>query len=190
MRAVANESVQMKYCTTPLDLLSELATGNQTGRDLPTASRRTNSGQDGIYPGLQGMNQNPSPGPSNLATRETPSSLSRMASTQSDPPPASWSSTPSFSNLQGLQDSNLSNRGFYQGFTSSDPSHGYNGVQSSTAGAYEMSSGGIPLSQPMGIDADLGVEATFDPNNLFALGTMMDEGLFTFPFALDGSFQV
>lgn len=62
-------------------------------------------------------------------------------------------------------------------------------MQSSTAGPYDMSTAGIPLSQPMGMDPELGMEATFDPNNLFALGTMMDEGLFTFPFAFDGGFQ-
>lgn len=61
-------------------------------------------------------------------------------------------------------------------------------MQSSTAGTYDMSTAGIPLSQSMGTEPDLGAE-TFDPDNLFALGTMMDEGLFTFPFAFDGNFQ-
>lgn len=51
-----------------------------------------------------------------------------------------------------------------------------------------MSTTGIPLSQSMGTEPDVGTE-TFDPDNLFALGTMMDEGLFTFPFAFDGNFQ-
>lgn len=45
------------------------------------------------------------------------------------------------------------------------------------------------LGQSMGMDARLGMEETFDPDNLFALGTMMDEGLFTFPLAFDGNFQ-
>lgn len=176
----------MKQGTTPLDLLSEVATGNQTGRDLPNPSQRSHSGQEGTYTGLQ---QTPTPGPSKFTNRETPASLSRMASTQSDPPSTTWSSAPSFSNLQGATDPNMTNRGFYPNFASSDPSQGYNSLPSSTAGPYDMPTAGIPLSQSMGMDPDLGMEATFDPNNLFALGTMMDEGLFTFPFAFDGGFQ-
>lgn len=49
---------------------------------------------------------------------------------------------------------------------------------------------GLSGSQPVGMVPELGMDVTFDTDNLFALGTMMDEGLFTFPLAFDGGFQM
>ena len=67
-------------------------------------------------------------------------------------------------------------------------------MQSSTGAsqaAYpDMSSMGLSLSQPIGMAPEVGMDVTFDADNLFALGTMMDEGLFAFPFAFDGDFQL
>lgn len=66
-------------------------------------------------------------------------------------------------------------------------------MQSSTGpsqpGYPDMSSMGISLSQPMGMMPEIGMDVAFDTDNLFALGTMMDEGLFSFPLAFDGDFQ-
>jgi hypothetical protein len=42
----------------------------------------------------------------------------------------------------------------------------------------------------MGMAPELGMDVTFDTDNLFALGTMMDEGLFSFPLAFDADFQL
>lgn len=82
----------------------------------------------------------------------------------------------------------MPNRAYYQPFTTPDPSQGYGATQGN--GTYpDMSSMGMSLAQPVGMVSELGMEATFDPDNLFALGTMMDEGLFTFPLAFDEGFQ-
>lgn len=83
----------------------------------------------------------------------------------------------------------MDNQGYYPSFTSSDSSPGYGGMSSSSAGPYGMSTVGIPLTQPMDMAPELGVETGLDADHLFALGTMMDEGLFTFPLGFDGGFS-
>lgn len=59
-------------------------------------------------------------------------------------------------------------------------------MSTSTAGPYGVSTAGMPLTQPMDM---AGAETGFDADYLFALGTMMDEGLFTFPLGFEGGFN-
>ncbi|KAJ5698099.1 hypothetical protein N7462_000104 [Penicillium macrosclerotiorum] len=194
---------QVKSGTTPLHLLSEVAMGNPDGRSSSTAhlSHRSHSvgGQEITYSpshlNREVGSTTPNPGPSTFGASETPNPLSRMASSKPEAAAASagWSSTPSFSPSMAGN----SGPGFYSSFTTPGPSPGYSGMSSSTGatesgpGRYpDMSSMGLTMSQPMGIMPELEMQPTFDPNNLFELGTMLDEGLFTFPMGFDMSFQM
>lgn len=49
----------------------------------------------------------------------------------------------------------------------------------------------MPMTPMMGMpgNTEMEMDPSFDPNNFFALETMMDEGLFTFPLSLDTAFQ-
>lgn len=76
------------------------------------------------------------------------------------------------------------NRAFYQQYTQTYPATQPN------ATTYPDMPIGMPMAPMMGMAGDeMGFDASFDPNNLFALGTMMDEGLFTFPLSFDNTFQ-
>ncbi|KAJ5389077.1 uncharacterized protein N7496_000145 [Penicillium cataractarum] len=173
--------------TTPLHLLSEVAMGDPASR-APSSASQSRSDQEKIYtPSTYRQN----PGPPTYGPINPPTPLTRMPS-KSDQTPSTtpWASTPSFSpSIPGN-----SGPGYYPSFTTPDPTQGYNGIQSSAGpsqpGYPDMSSMGLSGSQPMGMVQDLGMDVTFDSDNLFALGTMMDEGLFTFPLAFDGDFQM
>jgi hypothetical protein len=168
---------QMKQGATPLDLLSEVATGNQSSRAPSNGSipHRSHSGQEPLYSPAT-MNQN-------IPSSTTPGAITfgpAEARTTSWPTP---SFTPS---MAGHTDPNMGSRAFYQPFTPTDRATPYT-VPSTMGDTYADMSG--MLGQSRGLDAGLGMEETFDPDNLFALGTMMDEGLFSFPLAFDGNFQ-
>lgn len=179
--------------TTPLHLLSEVAMGDPANRTPSTASQ-SRSGQEPFNePSPYRRDSNQQTAPSTWGSinpqNPTPNPLSRMSSrSDQTPTTTNWAPTPSFSpSISGA------GPGFYPSFTASDQTQGYNGIQSSTgpsqSGYPDMSSMGISLSQPMGVVPELGIDAAFDTDNLFALGTMMDEGLFSFPLAFDGDFQ-
>lgn len=82
-----------------------------------------------------------------------------------------------------MNDPNMGNRGYYQ--TYSPQAQPQYSMPDTSASQYDMAMG-MPLDQSMGMIPG----EPFDPNNLSALGTIMDEGLFAFPFAFDGNFQV
>lgn len=169
---------QIKQGATPLDLLSEVATGNQPSRapSNGSISHRSHSGQGSLYSPAT-INQN-------IPSSTTPGTTFAPA----EAPTTSWP-TPSFTpSISGPTHPNMGSRAFYQPFTPADRATPYNGAPSMMGGTYADMSTGM-LGQSMGMDARLGIEETFDPDNLFALGTMMDEGLFTFPLAFDGNFQ-
>lgn len=83
----------------------------------------------------------------------------------------------------------MANRGFYAPFASSaDPSNAYATQQ----GYGEMSSLGMnpgQSAQTMGMLPELGMETSFDPSNFWALGNLMDEGLFNFPLSFDPNLE-
>lgn len=169
---------QIKQGATPLDLLSEVATGNQSSRAASNGSisHHSRSGQGSLY-SPAALNQN-------IPSSTTPGTPFAPA----EAPTTSWS-TPSFTpSITGPTHPNMGSRAFYQPFTPADRTTPYNSAPSTMGGPYADMSTGM-LGQSMGMDARLGMEETFDPDNLFALGTMMDEGLFTFPLAFDGNFQ-
>ncbi|CEJ55051.1 hypothetical protein PMG11_01329 [Penicillium brasilianum] len=177
----------MQQGTTPLHLLSEVAMGDPANR-APSSASQSRSDQERVYtPSTYRQNACPTPfGPIN-----PPTSLTRMPS-KSDQTPSttSWTPTPSFSpSIHGN-----SGPGYYPSFATPDLTQGYNGLQSSTGpsqpGYPDMSSTGMSLPQPMGMVPELDMNVAFDSDNLFALGTMMDEGLFTFPLAFDADFQM
>lgn len=184
----------MKQGATPLDLLSEVAAGNRSNRELPQPNSRSRSTEESIYSNMrQWMNSKTpptaTPGLSSLSNRESPFPFGRTTSTQPDQPPTTWSSAPSFSsNFPGSTNNHLSTGGFFPSYTPSDPSQGYTSMGSSTAGTYDASPMGMPLTQPMSMTPE-GIDAAFDADYLFAMGTMMDEGLLTFPLGFDGNFQ-
>ncbi|KAJ5128283.1 hypothetical protein N7448_002001 [Penicillium atrosanguineum] len=168
---------QMKQGATPLDLLSEVATGNQSSRAQLNGSlmQRPPSGQGSLYSPAtmtQNMSNSPTPGGTTYGPAEAPTT--------------SWS-TPSFTpSMSGHTDPNMGSRAYYQPFTPTERGALYT-VPSTMGGTYVDMSVNMPLGQ-MSMQTGLGVEETFDPDNLFALGSMMDEGLFTFPSAFDGNF--
>jgi len=174
---------QIKQGATPLDLLSEVATGNQSSRapSNGSISHRPRSGPESLY--------SPSTINQNIPSSTTPGSASFCpAETQT----TSWS-MPSFTpSMAGHADPNMGSRAFYRSFTPTERATPYS-VQSTVTptmgGTYGDMSIGMPFGQSMGMEAGLGMEETFDPDNLFALGTMMDEGLFTFPLTFDGDVQ-
>jgi hypothetical protein len=43
--------------------------------------------------------------------------------------------------------------------------------------------------QSMGMLPELGTETSFDPSNFWALGSLMDEGLFNFPLSFDPNLE-
>lgn len=167
---------QIKQGATPLDLLSEVATGNQSSQAQLNGSltHRPPSGQGSLYSPAT-MNQTISNSTTPRGTTYGPA----------EAPTTSWS-TPSFtSSMAGHIDPNMGNRAYYQPFTSNG-----RGTPSTApptmGGTYADMSVNMPLGQ-MSMQTGLGMEDTFDPDNLFALGSMMDEGLFTFPPAFDGN---
>ncbi|KAJ6104067.1 hypothetical protein N7523_010387 [Penicillium sp. IBT 18751x] len=169
------QQTQMKQGATPLDLLSEVATGNRSGRAQLNGSftHRPTSSQGSFYSPAT-MNQN-------ISNATTPRGTTYG---QAEVPTTSWS-TPSFtSSITGPTDPNIGSRAYYQPFTTD------RGTPSTAppmvGGPYADMSVNMPLDQ-MSVQNGLGMEETFDPDNLFALGTMMDEGLFTFPPAFDGN---
>ena len=144
--------------------------GDPANRTPSTASQ-SHSGQEKVYtPSTYRQNPNQQPGPSTYGTTNPPNSLSRMSSKSGQTPPTPWTSTPSFSpSIPGN-----TGPGYYPSFTTSDLTQGYNGMQSSTGAsqaAYpDMSSMGLSLSQPIGMAPEVGMDVTFDADNLFALG--------------------
>ncbi|KAJ5175647.1 uncharacterized protein N7482_001524 [Penicillium canariense] len=188
---IPSDRQSRKTGTTPLHLLSEVAMGDPANRAPSTGSQShlSRSSQENVYTAST-SNRDPghTPGHSAYGTADTP--LSRTTSTSEHAPPGTtWHSTPPFS---GPVPGN-SGPEYYPAFTSPGPSQAYAGMPSSSGagqqGYADMSNMVISLSQPMGMLPEMGTETSFDPDNLFTLGTMMDEGLFTFPLAFDGSFQ-
>ncbi|OKP09465.1 hypothetical protein PENSUB_5201 [Penicillium subrubescens] len=183
--------------TTPLHLLSEVAMGDPANRTPSTASQ-SRTGQEKIYtPSTYGQTPTQQPGPPTYSTDPNPANPPSRIPSRSDATPSRtpWTSTPSFSPSIPSN----SGPGYYPSFTTPDPTQGYPGMQSLTgpssqgqpgSGYPDMSSMGLSISQPMGMAPELGMDVTFDTDNLFALGTMMDEGLFSFPLAFDGDFQL
>jgi hypothetical protein len=171
------QQTQMKLGATPLDLLSEVATGNQSSRTQlhGTLTNRPPSGQEPLY-SPSNMNQSPpessAPGDTMYGPAEVPTTTWR---TQSIAPP-----------IAGHTDPNLENRAYYQPFTPSDRGTPYTAPSTMGAGTYTDMSVNMPIGQ-MSMENGLGMQESFDPNNLFALGTMMDEGLFTFPQLFEGN---
>lgn len=163
------QQTQMKQGATPLDLLSEIATGNQSSRAQLHGSltNQPPSGQGLLYsPSTMNHNlpKSSTPGVTTYGPAEVPTTWR----TQSFTPP-----------IAGHTDPNMGNRAYYQPFTPTDRGTPYT-APSTMGGTYTDISVSMPISQ-MSMENGLGMQETFDPNNLFALGTMMDEGLFTFP---------
>ncbi|KAJ5273800.1 hypothetical protein N7478_008925 [Penicillium angulare] len=198
------ERKSVKEGTNPLHVLSELAMEDPARRPSESnLSHRPHSGQGNIYrspnPNYPDPTRNPAPrapsqdsGPTKYGMAEQ-HRMGSMASTRSDPtsgPPASsWSST-SYSPqvpVSGVNDTNMGNRTYYPPFQSTTGASQAYGMSNVGTTQYPPMSnvGNMPLEQSMGMVP----EGPFDPDNLTALGNIMDEGLFSFPFAFDGNFQ-
>ncbi|KAJ5935801.1 Transcription factor [Penicillium verhagenii] len=158
--------------TTPLQVLSDLAMGDPRSTN-PT--QPANSNQGSVYSSStinQDMARNPPTPATSYGTVET--------STHWSPAPY----TPQMST--GSHDSGMGDRSFYQPFTPNQPQQ-Y--IMPGTTQYPQMPGlGSMPPGQPMGLP-ELTAEAPFDPS-LAILGTMMDEGLLSFPYAFDGNFQL
>ena len=190
----------MKPEKTPLHLLSEVAMGDPANRSTFTGnlSQQSCSGQANFYSPHSTIQAT---GPSNYGPAESPHRMGSTApSTHSNSTPAPattpWPSVPNFSpSINKPHDLNMGNRAYYPPFppAPADPSPTY-GIHPTTSamqpGTYsDMSAMSMPLSQPMDMASELGVDSSFDTENLFMLGNIMDEGLFSFPFSFDGNFQ-
>ncbi|KAJ5580276.1 Transcription factor [Penicillium hispanicum] len=197
--------------TTPLQVLSELASGDPASgtASTNTLSHRPHSRPTPSYShspsslNQDGANNTPTPGMSPYGPVGTPTRVGSMASAHSDPAPATvtpWSTSSSFSaSIPGPHDP--SQNTFYHSFphTRADLSQtSYAGIHPSTAamagsqpGSYaDMSTVGMSLTSPMGAGTEMGVDCGDSSSNSFLmLGNMMDEGLFAFPFPFEGNFQ-
>lgn len=182
-----------KTGNTSLNALSELAMGDPSRSASASSPPQTRVSKGNIYsPSTlsQEMPNNPTPGPG------TPHGGSIM-SNRSDPSPApantTWSTASFTPPIPGSHDPTLvGDRAMYQSFPHTDPSQVYaTQSQIQHQNPYtEMSSMGMPMDQPMGMVPELQMEGAFDTENLFALGNIMDEGLFSFPFSFEGNFQL
>jgi hypothetical protein len=183
--------------TTPLHLLSEVAMGDPANR-TPSTTSQSRTSQEKIYtPSTYRQTPTQQSGPPAYSTNPQNQNPPSRIPSRSDQTPSTtpWTSTPSFS--PSIPGNGNSGPGYYPSFTTPDPTQGYPAMQSSTGpssqgqpGYPDMSSIGLSISQPMGMAPELGMDVTFDTDNLFALGTMMDEGLFSFPLAFDADFQL
>lgn len=135
------------------------------------------------------INTTPTPGTVSLGTGSTPDILSRMSSSRRSETQGNWSSNSSAFPACPTNP-NMGTGALYSNIAA-DPSNTY-GMNTSTQGqGYDMSS--VTRIQNTGQNMDmfpeLGMEAGFDPNNLFALGGMMDETLFDFPYSFDPNME-
>ena len=64
----------------------------------------------------------------------------------------------------------------------------YPDLNASTNTAYDPSMAGAGAGAGAGLVPELGMQVGLEPENLFALGNMLDEGVFNLPFVVDGSF--
>ncbi|KAJ5621891.1 hypothetical protein N7528_005123 [Penicillium herquei] len=191
----------MKEGTTPLHVLSELAMEDPNNHHPENHPHQPRLSQGNLYSpaslnqefGRNSTTPTQNPGSTNYGTTE-PLRMGSMVSARSDPiagpVPTTWSSTPSFSPLMpvsGMRDPNIGNRPYYPQFSSPQgPPQPYSMPNPPTPQYPEMSAAGtMPFGQSMGIIQGV----PMDPNNLSALGTIMDEWLFGFPSAFDESFQ-
>ncbi|CAG7940217.1 unnamed protein product [Penicillium salamii] len=176
--ASANPPAQISQCMTPLHFLSEVAMGEPGSRAGNPIAARQVSGQG--YPATL------SPGSSTYGDP----SLSSLSATKPNPQ-NSWPSGPSYPNtLSGPDPSQGDSRGYYQPFT--DPPQSYpdiNSMAAPTQSGYPDIPGGngLQLAPPMGMTPGVGTDySVADP--WFTLGSMADEGLFTFPLSFDPNF--
>ncbi|OQE35172.1 hypothetical protein PENCOP_c014G04006 [Penicillium coprophilum] len=175
--ASANPRTQMAPGMTPLHFLSEVAMGDPAHRANNPNAQHPISGQS------YSANHSPSSTVNPMTTPGPPSFVP-------DPPHTSWSSGASYPTTLPSSDSNqIDTRGYYQPYSSTELTHNYPDIPSSTTqtqGYPDMSTvAGMQLAPPMGLASEIGM----DPNpgeSWITLGSMMDEGLFTFPF--DGNF--
>ncbi|KAJ5096382.1 hypothetical protein NUU61_005738 [Penicillium alfredii] len=189
----------MKPGTTPLHLLSEIATGEPTNR-ASSSGHAPNQASGPEYTSStepssnRGVGATPTTRTNSYGAPDTPNSTAghKAADTQT-----SWASDPSAnfpSSFPGPLE--MGNRGYYQSFNAADPSQPYpdlaasSNIPTQTQQTYpDMSStASMQLSQPMGVVPEMGTETVFDPDNVFLFGSMMDEGLFSFPMSFGGNF--
>ncbi|KAJ5109649.1 Transcription factor [Penicillium argentinense] len=175
---------KMNHGATPLQLLSEVASSGASGEpNCPPSTSFSHRPSQSYTPSTL------TPG---LPPSQSPNPTTRYDSLGTKPEP-SWPTPTSFSPSIQNQVTSMSpagaddpSRTFYQPY---GPSQAYPNVPASTTGYPDMSMG-MSIAQPMGMPGnEIGMDATFDPDNLFALGTMMDEGLLTFPLSFDSNFQ-
>ena len=194
----------MSQATTPLHLLSEVATGDPANRPSPTGSlsHRPRHGFENHH-SPSSLNQEGTTGSAHYPSSGPPGRLNSMASAKSDPIPstAAWPTASSFTPSvpgPGHNNQNVGSRGFYQPYAPGNPPHSYTDLQIPATGTTvgpgassypNMTNMGVQLSQTMGPMAQTETGESVGADNLFMLGTMMEDGLFTFPLSFDENFQ-
>ncbi|KAJ5180899.1 hypothetical protein N7492_004109 [Penicillium capsulatum] len=192
---VDHQPAVAKQGTTPLHLLSEVAMGDPANGSSPTGniSHRPR-------PGHENSHSPATTSSFNYGSTGHPGRLNSIASAHSEPPATAWSTpSPLTQPVPVTHGHNPETRAYYQSYAPTNPSQPYVGPQPSisappggaSADAYSsMPNMGMPGSQPMDMGGEMGMEGNFGPENLFVLGTMMEDGLLGFPpLTFDGNFQ-
>ncbi|KAJ6151738.1 hypothetical protein N7470_006866 [Penicillium chermesinum] len=173
---------------TPLHVLSELAM--DSSRPPATSSPR---GKKAVFSPPR-LNQERT---QNRGASSHAHTMGSITSSRSEPSPApanpTWP-TPSFSPpIPGSHDPSVTgSRPLYQQFPNADSSPVY-GMQSqapSMHNSYMAAPGmGMPIGQSTTMAPEMPMDGALNTDNLFAIGNIIEEGLFSFPFAFDGNFQ-